>query len=336
MATHLLVGNPTAQSGRNAARIERARQAFQRAGVACELMDTLPGGGTVEAVRRAVDGTGVRCVVSMGGDGTFREVAAGLLDAKRKDDVAMGMLPTGTANDQGRSFGLEAEDEALEANVAVVVAGKETRLDGGRVVALDAQGAVVAAAAFFDSLGWGLSARTLAARNEDRRAVENVEVLRTVYRDKLVYAGALLRTFLASYVVTDTFRASVRADGNAVELEGLTDLIVKGTRIYGGAWVFDRTSRHDDGLFEVIPFRGKLDWTSKAIVDLEGNPITEEMLNAIGVEHSKPFRASRLELEFVHPPATAKPAAQIDGEEFVATPRARVEVVPRAIRLIVP
>ena len=35
----------------------------------------------------------------MGGDGTFREVAAGLFTSAAREKVALGMLPTGTAND---------------------------------------------------------------------------------------------------------------------------------------------------------------------------------------------------------------------------------------------
>jgi diacylglycerol kinase family enzyme len=306
-ATHLLVANPTAQSGKNAARIDRALDAFKSAGRACELLPTLPDGATIDAVRDAVDKGPYLVVVSMGGDGTFREVASGVLASGRREEVALGMLPTGTANDQGRSFGLEAADESLAGNVEVVVRARETRLDAGRVTALTDEGKVLAETTFFDSLGWGLSARTLLARNADRRFVEATPVLREVY-----------------------------ADGIHHELTGLTDLIVKATRVYGGAWVFDRASQHDDGLFEVVPFRGKLDWTSKAIVDLDGNPISEQALNAIGVEHSKPFRASRLDFSFVHSPGGATPAAQIDGEEFCATPRAHVEVVARALRLIVP
>jgi diacylglycerol kinase family enzyme len=161
-------------------------------------------------------------------------------------------------------------------------------------------------------------------------------LLKAFYRDQLVYAGALLRVFLDSFVVDDAFSATVEADGRRVELEGLTDLIIKGTRVYGGAWVFDRAARHDDGLFEVVPFRGKLDWTSKAIVDLDGNPITEEMLNTIGVEHSHPFSAARIALRFAWGHRGPAPAAQIDGEEYEASDEATIEVVPRAIRLIVP
>lgn len=327
---YLLVANPTAQSGKNAARIERVRALLRQAGAACELLPTEPAGRTTGAVARALDVGEFSHVVAMGGDGTFREVAAGLLESARKESVALGMIPTGTANDQGRSFGLEAGDHALERNVEVLLAGRETRLDAGK---LDADGA---SQWFFDSAGWGISARVLAERNAEREVVARIPVLRDVYRDHLVYASSLLRVFLDSYAVSDKFDAQVVADGRAFELEGLTDLVVKNTRVYGGAWVFDRASAHDDGRFEIVPFRGKRDWTSKAIVDLDGNPITEEMLNAIGVEHSKPIPASRIEFRFRPPDGGAPFAAQLDGEEAKATTTARIEVVPRAIRLVIP
>ncbi|HEY1694568.1 MAG TPA: diacylglycerol kinase family protein [Polyangiaceae bacterium] len=332
MATHLLVGNPTAQSGKNAERIERAVKGLAGAGIGCDVLSTLPGGATIPAVADRLRSLPYACVVAMGGDGTFREVASGLLDSGRAEHVTMGMLPTGTANDQGRSFGLDAGEGALARNLAVIEAGKETRLDAGRMAAGGA------ASWFFDSAGWGISARVLRVRNEDRAVVEKQPPLvKALYRDHLVYAGALLRVFLESYVVRDAFRAEiVDQDGKRTVLEGLTDLIVKGTRVYGGAWVFDPTSRHDDGLFEVVPFRGKLDWTSKAIVDLDGNPVTEEMLNAIGVVHSRPFRVARATIRLDWPDGGATPAAQIDGEEHTATHEATIEVIPRALRLVVP
>ena len=329
--THLLVGNPTAQSGKNQSRIDHARGMLRDAGVSCDFLATEPDGKTTEAVTHALAQVAYTCVIAMGGDGTFREVAAGILDSPRKDDVALGMLPTGTANDQGRSFGLEAGEGSLDGNVEVILDAHETRLDAGRI---ELPG--VPAHWFFDSAGWGLSARVLRERNLEREVVTKVPVLRDVYRDQLVYASVLLRVFLDSYVVPDKFDATVVADGNTLELEGLSDLIVKGTRIYGGAWVFEPKSRHDDGLFEIVPFRGKRDWTSKAIVDLDGNPVTEAMLNAIGIEHSKPIAASHMTFTFRMPEGGAPFCAQIDGEELAATATATIDVVPRALRLIVP
>ena len=332
---HLLVANPTAQSGKNAERIERARTWLADHGLPCDLLPTLPDGKTIEATREALDRGVHRVVIAMGGDGTFREVAAGLLASRRREEVVLGMLPTGTANDQGRSFGLDASDAALETNLSVIAAGKETRLDAGKIRALTGSGDLVAETAFFDSAGWGISARVLAVRNADRKAVAQIEVLRDLYRDQLVYAGAALKTFLESYVVSDKFDAVIDADGERHELTGLTDLVVKATRVYAGAWVFDRTSAYDDGLFEVVPFRGKRDWTSKAIVGLEGNPVTEEMLQAVGIEHSRGFRAAHMEIAFRLPRDVAH-AAQIDGEEWIASERVEIDVVKQALRLIVP
>ena len=189
---------------------------------------------------------------------------------------------------------------------------------------------------FFDSCGWGLSARVLAQRNKDRAVVEQLGPLKELYRDQAVYAGAFLKTFLESYVIDDKFRVVAELDGRRVELEGLTDLIVKNTRVYAGAWVLDETSRHDDGIFELVPFVGKLDWTSKAIRDLEVVPLNEEMLEQVGLEHSKTLRASKMSLEFFAPEGGAPLATQLDGEEWPANARVQIEVAARGLRLIVP
>src|SRR5262245_19811328 len=98
----LLIGNPTAQSGKNAARIDLARQLLDEAGLAHDFAATVAAGGTVEVVRRALDADPTfDTAIAMGGDGTFAEVAKAILASGRAADVRLGMLPTGTANDQG-------------------------------------------------------------------------------------------------------------------------------------------------------------------------------------------------------------------------------------------
>jgi diacylglycerol kinase family enzyme len=336
MTRHLLVANPTAQSGKNAARIAQARALLDAAGVAHDFAATAPAGGTVAVVRDALDGGAYETAIYMGGDGTFAEVAKGILASRRAPDVRLAMLPTGTANDQGKSFGLDAAEDALERNVRVIAAGAETRLDAGRIRALDDHGAVVREDVFFDSAGWGISPRVLKLRNEDRKAIADVPILRDLYRDHLVYAGALLRTFLASYVDDDKFDVTVTADGETHAWHGLSDLIVKGTRVYGGAWVFDAGARHDDGKFEIVPFTGKRDWISKAIVHLDESGAVSDALEKLGVEHSRGLSAARVEIDMTERPGGVPLCAQIDGEEFPATSRAVVDVLPRALRLIVP
>jgi diacylglycerol kinase family enzyme len=333
MATHLLVANPTAQSGKAQKHIDEALTILKQAGLAADFVATLPQGKTIAAVRAALTAGSYRVVIAMGGDGTFREIAAGLYTSGRQEDVALGMLPLGTANDQARSFGLHHDEGALERNIEVIRKGHETRLDVGIYRAGDSNAPVDY---FFDSCGWGLSARVLAQRNKDRAAVESLGPLKELYRDQAVYVGAFLKKFLESYVIDDKFRVFGTLDGQPVELDGLTDLIVKNTRIYAGAWVLDEAARHDDGVFELVPFVGKLDWTSKAIRDLEVVPLNESVLEEIGIEHSKTLRASTMDLTFVEREGGPPLATQLDGEEWPAEHRVHIEVAKQGIRLIVP
>lgn len=332
----LLVGNPTAQSGRNRERIDRARELMDAAGLEHRFLPTSPGGGTVLEVARALRSGGCHTAVAMGGDGTFNEVAKGILASGVP--VRMGLLPTGTANDQGRSFGLSSAPSALADNVAVLAGGGLAPLDAGRVSSYDDFGNEVGRDWFFDSLGWGLSARVLRQRNDDREVVEAIPVLREVYRDQLVYAGAVLRAFLESYVDEVHFEAEVRLDGPdgpVHYLTDLTDLIVKNTRYYAGAWIFDPTSSPEDGEMELVPLTGRQELVKRMVVQHEHFPLPELDLDPL-LRLSPVLRARNFHVRIDDRPLSAPVEAQLDGEEFPRATAYRVEVVRHAIHLLVP
>jgi diacylglycerol kinase family enzyme len=333
MTNYLLVGNPTAQSGLNEIRIAKAHEAIVAKGARCELFSTLPGGATVAALGKQLAHNAPDVVVAMGGDGTFREVGAALMDSGLAGQIVMGMLPTGTANDQGRSFGLIAGDDALERNVEVLLRGRTTPLDAVDLTGLALDGQEQFRAWSFDSVGWGLSARVLLERNKDRAFVEKLGPLRLVYRDLMVYAGAFSRVFMDSFVTDHTFSVLLRVDGKEHELHGVTDLIIKNTRVYAGAWVLDRSSEPNDGLVEVVPFRNQADWVAKAIVDHDGNPLPDVLRDPGGVVAKDLLRGAEIELSFK---GGVLPLAQFDGEEADPSPRARIRVHPRALSLVVP
>lgn len=73
---------------------------------------------------------GYDTVVAVGGDGTWSNVADGLM-ASGRSDVALGVLPSGTGNDFGRNLGFDPRDPA-EA-VAALRAGVLRRVDVGRL-----------------------------------------------------------------------------------------------------------------------------------------------------------------------------------------------------------
>jgi diacylglycerol kinase family enzyme len=330
---HLLVGNPSAQSGKNAERIEEARVAMDRLGMRHDFLATREGGRTVGDVAAALQRGGYRTVIAMGGDGTFNEVGRGLLESGVQ--VPMGVLPTGTANDQGRSFGLSSGRDQLERNLGVIADQHTTPCDACRVDAWDALGAHLGQTWFFDSLGWGISARILQMRNADRRWVNHVPILRELYRDQLVYAGAVLRAFLASYVEEQKFEAEVVTDtGERFFLSGMTDLVIKNTRVYAGAWVFDETSQPDDGLVELVPFKGRHEWIARAVVNLDGLPVVPSITPSGAL--SPVMRARRFEVRVIDRSLGQPVQAQVDGEEFVHAQRWAIETVQHAIQLCVP
>ena len=330
----VLVANPTAQSGKAADWIRHARALLDEAGVSHRFVATEPEGATVARVREQIDDEGARVVVYMGGDGTFAEVAKGILGSEHAREVAMGMLPTGTANDQGKSFGLDAGPAALERNIRVVAAGHTVGCDVGTLV-IERGTKEIHRDLFFDSFSVGLGAASLSTRNRDRERVRRIPGLGAIYRDQLVYAGAIAQRLAESYIVDTKFDLDVVVDGVVKNYPGLLDVIVKNTKIFGGEWIFDPASESDDGKFELVPVAGRRDFFAKLSGGLRHSPIGPAELEQLGIENEPALAGSRMELN-VRTQTNTLPAAQIDGEELPAGDRYVIEVATRALRLIVP
>jgi len=86
----------------------------------------------VHIAERAVD-EGYHVVVAVGGDGTWSAVADRIA-ASEREDVALGILPSGTGNDFGRNFGYDPRSP--EAAVRVLAQGHVRAVDIGRVDSL--------------------------------------------------------------------------------------------------------------------------------------------------------------------------------------------------------
>ncbi|MEQ6291925.1 diacylglycerol kinase family protein [Vogesella sp. GCM10023246] len=80
--------------------------------------------------------SGAHWVIAVGGDGTVHEVVNGLMSvpAARRDNVVLGVLPTGTGNDFARSL---KSGDSLSRLLAMIAAGRVHALDLIRVTLAD-------------------------------------------------------------------------------------------------------------------------------------------------------------------------------------------------------
>ncbi len=327
---HLLFGNPSAQSGRAGEAITRATKLLEDHDVRVVFVATEPEGRTPKLVTQKVIAERPDVVLALGGDGTFNEVARGILASGVR--VPLGMVPMGTANDQGRSFGLVPGREHVEDHVRVILEGHQSQLDVGKIEALDPGGAVSAETYFFDSASFGLAPDILAARNRDRREVARVPLLSMLYRDQAVYVGAALDRWLSSFVEPTKFSAVVSTDRFDKSWLSVTDLVVKATPIFAGAWVLDRRAEPDDGLFELIVVTSRREWASRIATDLAQAPVRPAVF---GIEPPEHLAASRFDIVLMREGETGI-ASQIDGEEWARAHHFRIAVEARRLPLLTP
>jgi YegS/Rv2252/BmrU family lipid kinase len=121
-----LIYNPVSgqYSARGRAAIEKALAVFREAGVAAEAVETREAGeATIHAQQAMSDGCDT--VLACGGDGTVHEIVQSLVST----DVALGVIPLGTANALASDLGLigapaKVARKLLEAEPARISVGR--------------------------------------------------------------------------------------------------------------------------------------------------------------------------------------------------------------------
>lgn len=324
VSTVAFLFNPSAQTGVAARRWDEIAATALDVGIDFERIDTRPDGETVTLVRDLTVSRRFRTLVAFGGDGTIHEVVSGIMAGRddgglQRDELpSLAVVPFGTGNNIAKSFGLQSNGPHLRRAIETIRYGADFRLDLGRI---DDRWVV-------DGFSIGVDPAILTERNVEREKAKRSPLLRTILRDYNLYAYAFTRVPLRHRNVG----AKVWLDDDEpLEVAHLTNLIVNNVRVYAGEFVFEPDSRANDGLLDVIVFRGWHEYLSKFIVAARISPINPRVLDKLLKRRGTVRKAGRIRIETAHPVDS-----QVDGEVFKRDARFELTCIPDALTLKTP
>lgn len=290
----LLIANPAARRGQSL--LEKARRAFERAGVECDVVLTERPGHAAEiatALHLKYD-----AVFSLGGDGTAMEIAGALAGTGHP----VGALPGGTGNLLARAMNIPLR---VDRAVAALLEGKEMQIDLGRLG--DGRRFAIAA-------GVGIDATMV------------METPRWLKRRIGVLAYALMGTRAALRAILGGHRMDVTltVDGVTERRTATTILVANFGSLLSDRLTLGPTIRADDGTLDVCLF------APRSLVD--GIRIMWRMLTRNFADHpTMIYRCGATIRIETDPPCRA----QADGELIGLTPL-DISVEPLSVKLLVP
>jgi YegS/Rv2252/BmrU family lipid kinase len=294
----LFIVNPTAGSGRGAARWAKCRLELQTTGFKPDyLLTSKPGEAELLAKSNAAK---FDVLVAVGGDGTNLEVANGIL-ASNAPQTSMALVPIGTGNDLAETLGIRTKIEAIQR----LVNGRARAIDVLRIQCAKDGRPVVSHALVF--AGVGIVGESL------KRTTPTVKRL---FGNRLAYPVGLLRALW-------NWRAPemrVRTDAGIVQNRFLL-VCASNAEQAGGGLKIAPGARTDDGLLNLnlIEAVGKLHAVRLLLRVRQGKHIPHRRIQY--------FTTSQVTVDT---PAPVLVAA--DGEIIGETP-ARIEVVKAGLKV---
>jgi len=295
-----VVTNPSAGRGRRAERVARFRDLLRKHLGEFREFITERAGQEADAVDEALR-SGCDTIVAIGGDGTWSLVADRIVRSGRTD-VALGLLPTGTGNDFGKTFGLtwDRADDIVRA----IAARRTQRIDVGRV----------GERYFLNVVGLGFD---IAVIDDSHRT--------PWLKGDALYRFCALRQLFRFPGIPVTVRGGDGTDSGAGGAVDHLMLVVANGRYFGGSFDIAPDANLTDGSIHVVSIHNAPPLARLRLFDLVGKGRHETS------ERVKVRRGARFEID-----VAPSLRYEVDGEVYeTSTGRLTVESVPAAVSLIV-
>lgn len=309
MSMPLLIVNPASGSDRSARNLARVLERVQERLGDVAIRYTSRRGHASELAADA-GREGYSLIVAVGGDGTFSEVANGVLSVGR-EDIAVGLINLGTGGDFRRSLGLES---GLENCLEALASGRERLIDVGRARFQSVDGQVIDHF-FVNVLSAGLGGLV-------DRYIERMPA----------FIGGKAGYYLAALgAVVSSREQPVRARitwGEEIRDQIIPAylIVVCNGRWFGGGMDVAPMALPDDGRLEVVTITAA---TKFVLADRVRGVYTGRHLQEPTVHH---FPCSRIELSLADEAAERRFLLDVDGEALGSLP-VEIEVLPLALRV---
>ena len=300
----LVIANPAANRGQGsegAAFVQCFLDSYHSATTHHELILTKAAGDAESLAREA---SGFDTILALGGDGVIHEVVNGLMKRDANDRPQLGIIPMGSGNDYARTLGMAINDPSRA--LAQLVRGHVFSLEVGHVNGVY----------FMETLSFGMDA-AIALDTVRRRQEET-----TSQHGEGLFITSGIRIFSAG---SNGWPCRAQFDGMPEVKLPTVSFAVQVGPTYGGGFAICPEADPSDGLLDVcynvkIPGRPRL----LALLGLArfGRHTGSDCVNLL--------RFTRATMDF-----ETQPPCQVDGEELRGT-HFEVEVVPKALRVIVP
>jgi YegS/Rv2252/BmrU family lipid kinase len=295
--------NPAAGSGGFQKLVVEAASHLNKLGCTVERVETQAKGDAIQLARQAA-AEGFEVAVAVGGDGTINEVCNGLAGT----ETALGVLPAGTANVYAADVGIPIwwplNPGAVNSAAEIIVNGQCRRIDLGRLHLNDGTERY-----FLMWCGIGLDAAiSQAIKPGDTR--------------RLGYAAWVLSGFMVAIDFMGT-RATIVTD-EGLERRRVLLAIVSNGQLYGRIWRVAPEAKLNDGFLDAAIMTGH-GWPS-TVKHLAGLTLRRHIQDPDVYMR----RTTRLSLSAKYPLPV-----HVDAEPVGTTP-VEIEVVPLALKIIVP
>lgn len=308
-----VIFNPASGRGRGARRIGRFLSLLGSHLPGFTHAGTSRAGEEGDLTEQAI-AEGFNLIVAVGGDGTWSNVADRIVSS-HKEDVAFGLLASGTGNDFGRNFSVSIRNPELA--VQTLAKGLVRRVDVGRVVS---RGTPLRAQAGSPGASSGRHFLNLVGFGFDVAVIEDTSGARFLRGELLYKVTALKNLFSYSGVPL-----VLESEGPTVDGEQLM-LTISNAPFFGGGFLIAPEAQLSDGLLHACAIGNTPPFTRLSLFNAAPTG------RHVHSPHVQMRQSARFSVRFSTPPKY-----EVDGELWQAEgTEVIVEAVSRALQVVVP